>query len=345
MLSSMPSSSSSRQPVLQVRDLYTQYHDKDTLLKAVDGVSFDLYPGEILGIVGESGCGKSTLALSLLNLIPHPGAIESGEILFNGRNVLKMNASELRDLRGRDVSMIFQDPVAGLNPVLSVGDQVQEIITAHNGADKREARRIAVELLANMGMADPERVASRYPFQLSGGMAQRVMIATAMALQPQVLIADEPTSALDMTIQAQILEELRKLRSQGVAILLITHDLGVIAQMADRVEVMYGGRLAESADTDSLFERPRHPYTWALLASLPRLNMDMGRLRQVQGRPPDMTKLPDECAFAPRCPKVRNECRQLPSPPLEAIEPDHYVACFNPMYHAEDTDDDDDDDS
>lgn len=335
--------SSSREPVLQVRNLRTHYFDKKLVLKAVDGVSFDLHPGEILGIVGESGCGKSTLALSLLNLIPHPGFIESGEIIFNGRNVLDMDDAELRDLRGRDVSMIFQDPVAGLNPVLSVGDQVQEIITAHNGADKREARRMAVELLASMGLSDPERVAARYPFQLSGGMAQRVMIATAMALQPSILIADEPTSALDMTVQAQILEELRKLRDQGVAILLITHDLGVIAQMADRVEVMYGGRLAESADADSLFEKPRHPYTWALLASLPRLHLDMDRLRQVQGRPPDMTNLPDQCAFAPRCPKVRNECRTLPSPPLEPIEEGHLVACFNPMYHAEDTDDEDDD--
>jgi oligopeptide/dipeptide ABC transporter ATP-binding protein len=328
--------------VLQVRNLRTQYRDKQTILKAVDGVSFDLHPGEILGIVGESGCGKSTLALSLLNLVPHPGFIESGEVLFNGRNVLEMSDPELRDLRGRDISMIFQDPVAGLNPVLSVGDQVQEIITAHRGADRREARRIAVELLNHMGLADPERVASRYPFQLSGGMAQRVMIATAMALEPAILIADEPTSALDMTVQAQILEELRKLRDQGVAILLITHDLGVIAQMADRVEVMYGGRLAESATVDSVFEKPRHPYTWALLASLPRLHMDVGRLRQVQGRPPDMTKLPEQCAFVPRCPKVRNECRQLPAPPMEAIEPDHFVACFNPMYHAEDNDEDED---
>jgi peptide/nickel transport system ATP-binding protein len=338
-----PNSYPHNEPVLQVRDLHTQYFDKKVVLKAVDGVSFDLYPGEILGIVGESGCGKTTLALSLLNLVPHPGAIESGQILFRGRNVLDMEGGELRDLRGRDVSMIFQDPVAGLNPVLSVGEQVQEIITAHTGVDNREARRRAVELLESMGLADAERVAGRYPFQLSGGMAQRVMIATAMALQPAILIADEPTSALDMTVQAQILEELRKLRDRGVAILLITHDLGVIAQMADRVEVMYGGRLAESASADALFEKPRHPYTWALLASLPRLNLDVGKLRQVQGRPPDMTKLPDECAFVPRCPKVRNECRTLPSPPLDPIEPGHFVACYNPMYHAEASDDDDDD--
>jgi len=337
-MSSVPSG----EPILRIENLRTQYFDKKTILKAVDGVSLELYPGEILGIVGESGCGKTTLGLSILNLIPHPGAIESGSILFQGRNVLKMSGSELRDLRGRDISMIFQDPVAGLNPVLSVGDQVQEIITAHSGVDKREARRMATALLGDMGLADPERVASRYPFQLSGGMAQRVMIATAMALKPAILIADEPTSALDMTVQAQILEELRKLRNQGVAILLITHDLGVVAQMADRVAVMYAGRLAEESNADMLFERPRHPYTWALLQSLPRLNQDLGRLRQVGGRPPDMTKLPDQCAFAPRCPKVRNECRQLDSPPLELIEPGHFVACYNPMYHADPSEDDED---
>ena len=336
----MTSSFAAQEPVLQVRDLHTTYYEEKDVLKAVDGVSFDLYPGEILGVVGESGCGKSTLALSLLKLIPYPGAIDSGQILFRDRNVLEMSDGELRELRGRDISMIFQDPVAGLNPVLPVGVQVQEIITAHTGATQREARVMAEELLANMGLSDPQRVGSRYPFQLSGGMAQRVMIATAMALKPAILIADEPTSALDMTVQAQILEELKKLRDQGVAILLITHDLGVIAQMTDRVEVMYGGRLAEAALTDALFERPRHPYTWALLASLPRLNMDVGRLRQVQGRPPDMTRLPDECAFAARCPKVRNECRTQPSPPLELIEPQHFVACFNPMYHAEPEDGD-----
>jgi oligopeptide/dipeptide ABC transporter ATP-binding protein len=333
-----PISTWTREPVLRIENLRTQYHDKKTVLKAVDGVSLELHAGEVLGIVGESGCGKTTLGLSILNLVPHPGAIESGRIMYRGKDVLQMSGGELRDLRGRDISMIFQDPIAGLNPVLSVGDQVQEIITAHSGVEKREARRMATDLLANMGLADPERIAARYPFQLSGGMAQRVMIATAMALQPSILIADEPTSALDMTVQAQILEELRKLRDRGVAILLITHDLGVVAQMADRVAVMYAGRLAEEGSVDMLFEKPRHPYTWALMQSLPRLNQDMGRLRQVHGRPPDMTRLPDECAFAPRCPKVRNECRMLPSPPLEPIEPHHLVACYNPMYHAADGD-------
>jgi peptide/nickel transport system ATP-binding protein len=335
---------SESQPILRIEDLRTQYHDRKVVLKAVDGVTLDLHPGEILGIVGESGCGKTTLGLSMLNLVPHPGYIETGRVLFRGRNVLEMTGEDLRDLRGRQISMIFQDPVAGLNPILSVGDQVEEIITAHHGGSRREARAQALELLASMGLPDPERLASRYPFQLSGGMAQRVMIATAMALSPAILIADEPTSALDMTVQAQILEELRRLRNQGVAIVLITHDFGVIAQMADRVAVMYAGRIAEEGDVETLFDRPRHPYTWALLETLPRLNQDIGRLRQVQGRPPDMTKLPDQCAFVPRCPKARNECRTLDSPPLDPIESGHYVACYNPMYHADPTEDDEDED-
>jgi peptide/nickel transport system ATP-binding protein len=326
--------------VLEVQDLRTHFHDRKQVLKAVDGVSLYLERGEILGVVGESGCGKTTLALSVLNLVPHPGYIESGKVLFQGQDVLEMSANELRDLRGNNISMIFQDPVAGLNPILSVGDQVIEIITAHKGINKYDAKRMALDLLASMGLADPERIAGRYPFQLSGGMAQRVMIAIAMALKPAILIADEPTSALDMTVQAQILEELRRLRDRGVAILLITHDLGVIAQMADRVSVMYAGRIAEEADTDMLFQRPRHPYSWALLESLPRINQDVQRLRQVQGRPPDMTKLPAQCAFVPRCPKAMNNCRLLASPPLEEIEPMHRVACYNPVYQP-DADDED----
>ncbi|HLF79818.1 MAG TPA: ABC transporter ATP-binding protein [Dehalococcoidia bacterium] len=328
--------------LLEIEDLRTHFHDRKQVLKAVDGVSLRLDRGEILGVVGESGCGKSTLALSILNLVPHPGYIESGRILFEGKNILEMSAPELRDLRGRRISMIFQDPVAGLNPILSVGDQVVEIITAHSDLNKYDARRMAMDLLRSMGLADPERIAGRFPFQLSGGMAQRVMIAIAMALRPTMLIADEPTSALDMTVQAQILEELRRLRDRGVAILLITHDMGVIAQMADRVAVMYAGRLAEEADPIQLYHRPRHPYSWALLESLPRLHQDnAGRLRQVSGRPPDMTKLPDQCAFVPRCSKAMNNCRTLDSPPLIEIEPNHWVACYNPVYQPDEDDEED----
>jgi peptide/nickel transport system ATP-binding protein len=324
--------------ILEIVDLRTYYHDRKTVLKAVDGVNLTLERGSVLGVVGESGCGKSTLALSILNLVPHPGYVDSGRVLFQGRNILEMSASDLRNVRGRQISMIFQDPVAGLNPVLSVGQQVEEIITTHTGLGKGEARRMALDLLASMGLPDPGRIADRYPFQLSGGMAQRVMIAIATALRPTVLIADEPTSALDMTVQAQILEELRRLQRTGVSIILITHDLGVIAQMADNVAVMYAGRIAEEGDVESIFRRPRHPYTWSLLASLPRIDEHVGRLRHVRGRPPDMTKLPAQCAFVPRCPKVRNECRQLDSPMLEFIEGGHRVACYNPMYQADDGD-------
>ncbi|HEX5141127.1 MAG TPA: ABC transporter ATP-binding protein [Dehalococcoidia bacterium] len=338
---SFPSIHSDGDPILRIEGLRTAYHDRSVVTKAVDGVSLELRRGEVLGIVGESGCGKSTLGLSILNLIPHPGYIDEGAVYFNGRNVLEMSGSEMRDLRGRDISMIFQDPVAGLNPTLSIGEQVQEIITAHTGAGKREAHTLALELLSSMGLADPERIAIRYPFQLSGGMAQRVMIATAMALKPAILIADEPTSALDMTVQAQILEELRRLRNQGVSILLITHDFGVIAQMADRVAVMYAGRIAEEGETDDIFARPQHPYTAALLASLPRLHYDVETLHQVQGRPPDMSKLPAQCAFVPRCTKVRSDCRVLDSPALEEVEPRHWVACYNPVYHPDPDDEED----
>jgi peptide/nickel transport system ATP-binding protein/oligopeptide transport system ATP-binding protein len=339
MTSSLFASGSPSDPILRIDGLRTAYHDRSVITKAVDNVTLHLNRGEILGIVGESGCGKSTLGLSILNLVPHPGYVDDGAVYYNGANVLSMSEHELRDLRGRDIAMIFQDPVAGLNPTLSVGDQVQEIITAHTGAHRHEARVRAIELLASMGLSDPERIAGRYPYQLSGGMAQRVMIATAMALKPSILIADEPTSALDMTVQAQILEELRRLRNQGIAILLITHDFGVIAQMADRVAVMYAGRIAEEGLTDEIFARPRHPYTAALLASLPRLNYDVETLHQVQGRPPDMSKLPDQCAFVPRCTKVRSDCRVFDSPPLEEIEPGHWVACYNPVYHPDPDDD------
>ena len=328
--------------ILQIEDLRTHFHDRKVVLKAIDGIDLRLERGEILGVVGESGCGKTTLALSILNLVPHPGYIESGRIVFEGRDVLRMPRHELRDLRGRRISMIFQDPIAGLNPILSVGDQVGEIITAHSRVSKSDARRQAVDLLASMGLAEPERLAARYPFQLSGGMAQRVMIAIAMALKPAVLIADEPTSALDMTVQAQILDELRRLRDGGVSILLITHDFGVMAQMADRVAVMYSGRIAEEGPPEILYRRPRHPYARALFESLPRLHEDSeGPLRHVQGRPPDPTNLPPQCAFIPRCPKALTTCRTLDSPPLTEIESHHYVACYNPVYYPDGDDEDD----
>ena len=318
--------------ILEIENLRTYYHDRDVVLKAVDGVSLKLERGEILGLVGESGCGKTTVGLSILNLIAHPGAIESGRVLLHGRNLLEMTKDEVRGIRGRDISMIFQSPVEGLNPVLSVGDQVEEMLRTHGRVREANVRDEALELLAKAGLPDPRRIASRYPFQLSGGMAQRVMIAIATAMQPSVLIADEPTSALDMTVQAQILAELRRLRDQGVSILLITHDLGVIAQMADRVLVMYAGRIAEDGSADDIFYRQRHPYSAALLEALPRMDDPIQKLHHVHGVPPNMTQLPDQCAFAPRCSKAVNDCRLLDSPPLKEIEAGHFVACYNPVY-------------
>jgi oligopeptide/dipeptide ABC transporter ATP-binding protein len=322
--------------ILEISGLRTYYRDENVVLKAVDGIDLKLEAGTILGIVGESGSGKSTLALSILGLVPYPGSIEAGQVLYRGRDIRQMSSEELRAVRGNEISMIFQDPIAGLNPVLAVGPQIEEIITSHTNASREEARQRSYELLAATGLPEPERVAERYPHQLSGGMAQRVMIAIATALQPSILIADEPTSALDMTIQAQILDELRRLQQKGVTIILITHDLGVIARLADRVMVMYAGRLAEVADVEALYHRPRHPYTWSLLGALPRVNEGPGhRLRQVRGRPPDLTQMPPQCAFVPRCPKVLNDCRVLDSPPLVELEPGHLAACYNPVYQAE----------
>ncbi len=318
--------------LLEVENLRTYYHDREVVLKAVDGVSLKLERGEILGLVGESGCGKTTVGLSILNLIAHPGSIESGRVLFEGRDLLEMSQNDLREVRGRDIAMIFQSPVEGLNPVLTVGDQVEEMIRTHRPGDQAHVHQKALELLASTGLPEPRRIVNRYPFELSGGMAQRVMIAIATAMRPSVLIADEPTSALDMTVQAQILLELRRLRDEGVSILLITHDLGVIAQMADRVLVMYAGRIAEEGSVDDIFYRKRHPYSVALMDSLARIDDPIQKLRSVQGIPPNMTLLPDQCAFAPRCSKALNDCRLLDSPPLTEMEAGHFVACYNPVY-------------
>jgi peptide/nickel transport system ATP-binding protein/oligopeptide transport system ATP-binding protein len=243
-----------------------------------------------------------------------------------------MDGEELRRLRGRVISMIFQDPQAGLNPVLTVGQQVAETVEIHLRVPKKEARRITIDALAGLGLSEPELVASRYPFQLSGGMAQRVMIAIATVLRPRVIIADEPTSALDVTVQAAILAELDRLRSEtGSAILLITHDLGVVAQMAQRVAVMYAGRIVESGNARDVFRTPRHPYTWSLLSTMPRLDRSVGRLPQIKGQPPDLSALNGQCAFLPRCPKALNTCRSSPWPDLAPIDDGHAVACFNPV--------------
>ena len=320
--------------ILRVEELRAEFASPDGVVKAVNGVSLSLRRGGTLAITGESGAGKTSVGLCILNLLPHPGRIVSGRVEFQGINVLELGSEETRRVRGREIAMVFQDPATGLNPVLSAGQQVEEIITTHLDVSKREAKRRSLEVLAQMGLPDPEQVATRYPFQLSGGMAQRVMIAIATALNPKVLILDEPTSALDVTVQAAILEDLRQLqRSHGTSILLITHDLGVVAQMADEVTVMYAGSVVESGDVHTVFERPRHPYTWSLLGSRPRWDRDEpGRLTVIRGTPPNLAELPEECPFLPRCPKATNVCRTEPAPSLSEIEAGHLAACYNPVY-------------
>ena len=322
--------------ILEVRDLYTQYTYGSKRVKAVDGVSFSLRRGATLALVGESGCGKTTAALSILGLLPHPGRVVAGEVRFGGQDLLTLRSDQLRQIRGKEISMISQDPVSGLNPVLSVGDQIEEIITTHLQTSKRDARAMVFEALERAGLAHPEHLVKQYPFQLSGGMCQRVFIAIATVLNPQIIIADEPTSALYPTVQAGILNELTRLRQeQGVSILLITHDLGVVAQMADEVVVMYAGRIAEQGPTSQVLRQPRHPYTWSLLAALPRMDQPRRPLEPIKGSPPDLAELPDECAFVPRCRKAISTCRTEPSPPLAELGPDHRAACYNPIYQPE----------
>jgi oligopeptide/dipeptide ABC transporter ATP-binding protein len=321
---------------LQIEDLSVTYHDRERSVRAADGVTLRLKRGTTLALVGESGCGKTTVALAALKLIPSSGSTESGRVLFEGRDLLTLKGEELRRIRGSAISMIFQDPVSGLNPVLSIGEQVQEIVRAHRAASKKEARQLAVRALEDQGLSQPERVMESYPFQLSGGMCQRVMIAIATILRPRVIIADEPTSALDVTVQAAILRELNDLkRDLGASILLITHDLGVVAQMADDVAVMYAGRVVEETDAATLFARPSHPYTAALMAARPRLDNDRHPLQVIRGAPPDLRALGGECAFLPRCPKVVNDCRDEPWPALRETAPGQRAACFNPMFQSE----------
>lgn len=320
--------------ILEVRDLCAQYAYRSKLVKAVDGISFSLRRGNILTLVGESGSGKTTAALAILGLLPYPGRVVRGAVRFDGKDMLSLSERELRRIRGREISMIFQDPVTGLNPVLTIGEQVEEIITAHTNASKHEAREMVYDALQRVGLTEPERLTKQYPYQLSGGMSQRVIIAIATVLNPRVIIADEPTSALDVTIQAGILSELDRLRrGQGISILLITHDLGIVAQMADEVVVMYAGRVAEHGSTRDVLGRPRHPYTWSLMGALPRVDETRRSLNPIKGSPPDMAELPDECAFLPRCRKAISTCRTTPSPPLTEPAPGQFVACYNPVYH------------
>jgi len=299
-------------------------------------VSYSVRKGETLGVVGESGCGKSVTALSILRLVADPpGRIVGGAIRFQGKNLLDLDQRSMENVRGNDISMIFQEPMTSLNPLFTVGHQISEAIAVHQGVGKREAMRMAVEMLRRVSIPQPEERAHSYPHQMSGGMRQRVMIAMALSCNPQVLIADEPTTALDVTIQAQILDLLRELQqAYGMAIILITHDMGVVAENADRVIVMYAGRKVEEAEVDDLFERPAHPYTRGLLASIPHLDEATGatpsrtRLNEIKGLVPSLMHLPQGCSFAPRCSYATDQCRAAP-PPLEQHWPGHWVACWH----------------
>jgi len=315
--------------LLEVRDLRTSFRTDDGLVKAVEGVNFSVERGKTLGIVGESGCGKSVTCLTIMGLNNPRNTISSGEALFKGENLLAMSRNQLRDLRGNDVAMIFQDPMTSLNPVHSIGKQLVEAVLLHRDVSKKEARLRALELLKAVGIPRADRRIGDYPHQFSGGMRQRVMIAMALINEPDLLIADEPTTALDVTTQAQILKLMHDLQREfDTAIVLITHDLGVVAEIADDVVVMYAGRVAEEGDVDSIFTRPHHPYTWGLLGSLPRLDADVERLVQIQGQPPSLLNPPRGCRFHPRCPYVMDVCR-ADEPLLSPVsgDPSHLQAC------------------
>ncbi len=323
---------SNSHPLLEVKNLKTYFFTEDGVVKAVDGVDFQVAPGEILGLVGESGCGKSVTSLSIMRLIGIPGKIVDGEIVFEGRNLLDLSEAEMVEMRGNRMSMIFQQPQSSLNPVFKVGDQVAEVLQIHRDMGKEEAWEKAVELLRLVGIPDPESKAHAFPHEMSGGQAQRVMIAMALALNPQLLIADEPTTALDVTIQAQILDLIRDLSERmGTSVILITHDLGVVAELAARVAVMYAGRIVEEADVVTIFEEPLHPYTRGLIASIPILGKVKERLEVIPGGVPNLINLPPGCRFAPRC-RSRIEynltiCTDI-EPDLVVAQPQHKVRCW-----------------
>jgi oligopeptide transport system ATP-binding protein len=317
-------------PLLEVKGLRTQFFTQDGIVKAVDDVSFFVMPGETLGVVGESGCGKSMTGLSIMRLIPNPpGKIVAGEIIFNGEDILQMSDDEVRKIRGNEIAMIFQDPMTSLNPVLTVNRQISEALELHMGMNRDQAKQRSIELLRMVGIPNAEVRVDQYPHQFSGGMRQRVMIAMALSCSPQLLIADEPTTALDVTIQAQILDLMRVLqRDTGAGVILITHSMGVVAGMSDRIQVMYAGHIVETASTEEIFANPRHPYTVGLLKSIPRLDaMRKEKLEPIRGLPPDLIDLPDMCPFVPRCNFAREKCEQK-NPPLLEVNPGHHAACW-----------------
>ena len=321
------------EPIIQVTNLKTYFNTDEGVAHAVDDVSFSVFPGETLGIVGESGCGKSVTSLSMMKLIPQPpGFFAGGEILYKDRNILDIPEDEMREIRGNKISMIFQEPMTSLNPVFTVGHQIEEAIIIHQGLNKEEAREKALEMLRLVSIPSPEQRIDEYPHQLSGGMRQRIMIAMALSCNPEVLIADEPTTALDVTIQAQILELIQKLQSElNLAVIMITHDLGVVAEVCDRVIVMYAGQIVEQGNVKEIFKNPQHPYTKGLLASIPQMGEDSGdeKLYNIRGMVPSATHFPEGCHFNPRCENVVDKCKvESPILELKNDESQHHVRCW-----------------
>ncbi len=318
-----------KNPLLEVRNLTIHFFTEEGVVRAVENLSFEIYPGEILGLVGESGCGKSVTGLSLLRLIPiPPGRIVSGDILFDGKSLLNLEEKEMERVRGNDISMIFQEPMTSLNPVFTIGDQIMEAIILHQGLDKTAARKRAIEMLDRVKIPSPEKTIDSYPHQLSGGMRQRAMIAMALSCQPKLLIADEPTTALDVTIQAQVLQLLKEIqREMGMSVMLITHDLGVVSEIADRVEVMYAGRIFEYGPIEDIFAKMRNPYTRGLMNSIPQLTEKRSRLHAIPGQVPDPMDLPAGCKFHPRCYLMIEDCKKE-EPPLFQVNGDHFSRCI-----------------
>ena len=318
--------------ILRVEDLHVHIDTNTGTVKALNGVNIVQQYEEVYCLVGESGAGKSTLALAIMGLLPDTATVPAGRVIFDGVDLLRAGDSHLRRIRGKELSLVFQDAQAALNPVQPVGQQLQEVILAHSNISGRAAASMSQEILKELGLPEPSHIMNQYPFALSGGMCQRVMLAIALVMRPKLLIADEATSGLDVTLQAEILVRLKDLcRDFGSAILLITHDMGVVAHMGNQVGVMYAGTVVESAEVLPLFKEPRHPYTWGLIQALPRLDDARKRLEPLRGVPPDMVNLPEQCPFLPRCPKAVNSCRLEHRPLMQELEPGHHVACYNPV--------------
>ena len=323
--------------LLRIEDLTVSFGTSAGRVKALNNVSLSLNEGEVLCIVGESGSGKSTLALAIMGLLPYNSEVSDGRIMYQDIDLLRAAPAVMRDLRGREISLVFQDAQSALNPIEAIGPQLEEVILEHSDISLRTANQMAQDMLYEMGMADPKRVMGQFPFALSGGMCQRVMMAMALVMRPKLLIADEPTSGLDVTLQAEILHRIRELvKERNASVLLITHDMGVVAAMANTVSVIYAGNVVETAEVVPLFKRPQHPYTWSLLQALPRLDDPDKRIEPLPGNPPDMIKLPPECPFLPRCFKAQSQCRTDPKPKLAEIEERHLIACYNPVEPSDD---------